>query len=129
MICASICVLVVIRHARAAFVVAIMPLLSVLTCFGSLEALRLAGLAEVPVNIMSLAGLAISIGLLVDSAVVLVENSLHLLHQRYGDGPIGRDAPLVVAEACRQVGRPITFALLIMLISFLPVFALDGPQP
>jgi Cu(I)/Ag(I) efflux system membrane protein CusA/SilA len=126
MLCASICVVLLLRHARAALVVAIMPPLSVLASFGVLEGLRRLGLADVPINIMSLAGLAISIGVLVDSAVVLVENSLHGLHSRYGDGPIGADAPAIVAASCRQVGRPITFALLIMLVSFLPVFALDG---
>ncbi len=100
--------------------------LSVLAAFGALELLRRAGVADIQVNAMSLAGLAISIGVLVDSAIVMTENVLHSLHLRFGDRAIHGDVSATVEAACRQVGRPIVFSILIMLLSFLPVFALGG---
>jgi len=126
MISATVCIVLILRHARAAVVIALTLPLSVLASFGALEALRLLGLADVQVNAMSLAGLAISIGVLVDSAIVMTENVLHTLHERGGGpGSAGGDSRLVEG-ACRQVGRPMVFAILIMLLSFLPVFALGG---
>ena len=126
MISASLCVLLILRHARAALVIALTLPLSALAAFGGLELLRRLGVADVPVNAMSLAGLAISIGVLVDSAIVMTENVLHALHLRFGDLPIQGDVSGTVEAACRQVGRPIVFSILIMLLSFLPVFALGG---
>ena len=126
MVSASICVLLILRHARAALAIVLTLPLSVLAAFGSLEILRRLGLAEIQVNAMSLAGLAISIGVLLDSAIVMTENVLHALHLRFGDHPIRGDVSRTVEAACRQVGRPIVFSILIMLLSFLPVFALGG---
>ena len=124
MVSASLCVLLILRHARAAAVIVLTPPLSVLTAFGILELLRRLQVADVSINAMSLAGLAISIGVLVDSAIVMTENVLHSLHLRAADG----DEAATVAAACRQVGRPIVASILVMLLSFLPVFALGGPE-
>ncbi len=126
MISASICVLLLLQHARAALVIALTLPLSVLASFGILELLRRLGIADVQVNVMSLAGLAISIGVIVDSAIVMTENVIHTLHDRFGDQPVRGDVNGLVVSACRQVGRPIVFSILIMLLSFLPVFALGG---
>jgi Cu(I)/Ag(I) efflux system membrane protein CusA/SilA len=128
MVVASVCVVLMMFHARAALVVAVTLPLSVLTSFLLLEVLRRSGLADIPVNTMSLAGLAISIGVLVDSAIVMTENVLHGLHQRFGESTVRGDVSGQVAASCMQVGRPMVFAILIMLLSFLPVFALGGME-
>ncbi len=123
---ASLCVLIILKHARAALVVSLTLPLSVLASFGLLELLRRLGIMDVPINAMSLAGLAISIGVIVDSAIVMTENVLHTLHGRFGDDRVTGDVSGLVASACRQVGQPIVFSILIILLSFLPVFAPGG---
>ncbi|MDG3003191.1 efflux RND transporter permease subunit [Paludisphaera mucosa] len=126
MITATICVLVVLLHVRTSFVVAVTLPLTVLGSFLIMEALRRVGLVDVPLNIMSLAGIAISIGVLVDSSVVMAENVMHRLREHFGDRPARGDLRAIVLPACLEVGRPIFFSILIMLLSFLPVFALGG---
>ena len=76
-------------------------------------------------NLMSLAGLAIGIGMMVDGAVVMVENAFRLLsHARSSGRPINRTH--VVLEAAREVANPIAFAILIIIVVFLPLFSLTG---
>ena len=75
---------------------------------------------------MSLAGIAISIGVLVDSSIVMAENAMHRLREHFGDEPVRGDLRAIVLPACQEVGRPIFFSVVIMLLSFLPVFALGG---
>lgn len=125
-ITATVCILVVLRHARTAFVIALTLPLAVLFSFSLTDLLRTVGLLQVETNLMSLAGLAISIGVLVDSSIVMAENVMHRLKKRHGDQPVRGDTREEVLAACRQVGRPIFFSVLIMLLSFLPVFALGG---
>lgn len=125
---ASLCVLVVLLHLRTSLVIAATLPLSVLASFALMGLLRDLGIAELPINIMSLAGLVISIGVLADSSIVMAENAMHRLHRRFGDAPVRGDTRAIVLEACRSVGRPIAFSVLIMLLSFLPVFALGGME-
>ena len=75
-------------------------------------------------NLMSLGGLAIAIGMMVDGAIVIVENVDRLLRKR------GRSESrmAVVSEACAEVGRPIVFAISIIIIVFLPLFTLQGVE-
>jgi cobalt-zinc-cadmium resistance protein CzcA len=76
-------------------------------------------------NLMSLAGLAIGIGMMVDGAVVMVENAFRLLaHARESGRPINRTH--VVLEAAREVANPIAFAIMIIIVVFLPLFSLTG---
>jgi cobalt-zinc-cadmium resistance protein CzcA len=76
-------------------------------------------------NLMSLAGLAIGIGMMVDGAVVMVENAFRLLsHARESGRPIKRTH--VVLEAAREVANPIAFAIMIIIVVFLPLFSLTG---
>ena len=75
-------------------------------------------------NLMSLGGLAIALGLLVDGSVVMVENVDRML--READPTIPR--VVVVERACMEVARPITFSLLIIVIVFLPLFSLQGVE-
>lgn len=76
-------------------------------------------------NLMSLAGLAIGIGMMVDGAVVMVENAFRLMsHARSFGKPINRTH--LVLEAAREVANPITFAITIIIVVFLPLFSLTG---
>ena len=78
-------------------------------------------------NIMSLAGIAISIGVLCDEAVVMVEN----VHKRLEHAPpdLSRaQRQEIIISACKQLGKPLFFALLIITVSFLPVFTLESQE-
>ncbi len=77
-------------------------------------------------NIMSLGGMAIAIGAMVDAAIVLVENA-HKRLEESGELSFARRRE-VVLEAAASVGRPIFFSLLVITVSFLPVFALTGQE-
>jgi cobalt-zinc-cadmium resistance protein CzcA len=74
-------------------------------------------------NLMSLAGLAIGIGMMVDGAVVMVENGFRLLSHHAGR-PVDRTH--VILEAAREVINPIAFAILIIIVVFMPLFSLTG---
>jgi Cu(I)/Ag(I) efflux system membrane protein CusA/SilA len=114
-IVAIIC-LVFLFHARSALVVMFVLPLSVLFSF---IAIRYLGLTS---NIMSLGGIAIAIGELADAAIVLIENA----HVRLAAAPAGSDRKRIIVDACKEVGRPIFFSLLLITISFLPIFTLAG---
>ena len=73
------------------------------------------------INTMTLGGLAIAVGLLVDAAIIVTENIVHHLQQRPGESR--RDVAL---HAAQQVGRPIFFATLIVVAVFVPLFAMTG---
>ena len=122
MIIASIAILLILTHFRSALVVCVTLPLAVLVSFILMYYLG------IPSNIMSLSGIAISIGILIDAAVVMVENSSHELKLHYGDRKVSGDTTEIVIRACRLVGKPIFFAVMIMLISFIPVFALTGQE-
>jgi Cu(I)/Ag(I) efflux system membrane protein CusA/SilA len=123
---ASLCVLVVLLHVRTSFVIAITLPLAALSSFLIMAVLRRLGVVDVQANAMSLAGIAISIGVLVDSSVVMAENVMHRLYADSGGRPVRGDTRDVVLPACLAVGRPIVFSGAIQLLSFLPVFALGG---
>ncbi|MGN6643885.1 MAG: efflux RND transporter permease subunit, partial [Verrucomicrobiota bacterium] len=78
-------------------------------------------------NIMSLAGIAISIGVLTDEAVVMVEN----VHKRLEHAPPGltkAQRTEIIISACKQLGKPLFFALLVITVSFMPVFTLEAQE-
>lgn len=78
-------------------------------------------------NIMSLAGIAISIGVLTDEAVVMVEN----VHKKLEHAPPGlsrRQRQEIIIAACKQLGKPLFFALLVITVSFMPVFTLEAQE-
>ncbi|MCH7515590.1 MAG: efflux RND transporter permease subunit [Bacteroidetes bacterium] len=80
-------------------------------------------------NIMSLGGIAIAIGVLVDGAIIMVENShQHILHNQLL--PEGKQKPhwAVILESSKEVGPTIFFSLLVVVVSFLPVFALEQQE-
>ena len=76
-------------------------------------------------NLMSLAGLAIGIGMVVDGAVVITENSFRIMAQRQAEGGEVNRVDAVLAAA-REVANPIAFAILIIIVVFLPLFSLEG---
>ena len=112
----TIICLVFLFHARSALVVMIVLPLAVLLSF---IAIRYLGLSS---NIMSLGGIAIAIGELGDAAIVLIENA----HVRLSAAPPDADRQRVIVDACKEVGRPIFFSLLLITVSFLPIFTLAG---
>src|SRR5439155_1348134 len=120
---ATACVLLVLRHLRASFVISLTLPLTVLSAFLLLDGVRALGIADAQINILSLAGLTISVGVLVDASVVMTENVMHQLHRRYGNSPVRGDIRALVLPACQTVGRPIFFTVAVLLVSFLPVFA------
>jgi Cu(I)/Ag(I) efflux system membrane protein CusA/SilA len=128
MIIAALAVFLILLHVRSAFVICITLPLSVLFSFLLMALLRTLGVVDIQANIMSLAGITISIGILVDQAIVMTENATHHLKEHFGDRPVTGDTRGLVIPACRTVGRPIFFSVMIMLISFIPVFALSGRE-
>jgi len=76
-------------------------------------------------NLMSLAGLAIGIGMMVDGAVVLTENAFRIMAERREKGETV-DRTAAVLAAAREVANPIAFAILIIIVVFLPLFSLTG---
>jgi Cu(I)/Ag(I) efflux system membrane protein CusA/SilA len=122
MIIASVAILLILMHFRSALVICVTLPLAVLFSF---IMMRIFGIAS---NIMSLSGIAISIGILVDQAIVMVENATHHLTAHFGKQRVTGDTRELVIPACRTVGRPIFFSVLIILLSFVPVFALTGQE-
>ena len=84
--------------------------------------------AGVSSNIMSLAGIAIAIGVLVDAGIVVTENAFRFLETRGTNTRDRRDVARVVGESTRLVGRPVFFSMAIILLAFVPVFALTGQE-
>ncbi|OYV04535.1 MAG: CusA/CzcA family heavy metal efflux RND transporter, partial [Verrucomicrobiales bacterium VVV1] len=82
-------------------------------------------------NIMSLTGIAIAIGVLVDAAIVVTENVIRHCEEaedKKGSPLSGNESLSVTLAACKQVGRPIFFAMAIIILAFVPVFALSGQE-
>ena len=85
-------------------------------------------------NIMSLGGLALAIGVLIDAAIVMVENGYRHLSERMasaaysGKEVSGRERKIILIGAAKQVGPAIFFSLLVILVSFLPVFLLEAQE-
>jgi Cu(I)/Ag(I) efflux system membrane protein CusA/SilA len=119
---ASIVVFLILWHVRSAFVICVTLPLAVLISFIFMYLLK------IPSNIMSLCGIAISIGVLVDAGIVMTENAYHRLHDKFGGARVTGDTRPIVIEACKLVGGPLFFSILIMLLSFAPVFVLGGRE-
>ncbi|MHB8666044.1 MAG: efflux RND transporter permease subunit [Burkholderiales bacterium] len=116
-IVALVCI-VFLMHARSALVAIVMLPIGVLI---AMIAMHLLGLNS---NIMSLGGIAIAIGAMVDAAIVMIENAhKHLERLKPGESRI---APIIAA--CREVGPALFFCLLIITVSFLPVFTLEAQE-
>ncbi|MEP6685566.1 MAG: CusA/CzcA family heavy metal efflux RND transporter, partial [Verrucomicrobiota bacterium] len=121
---ALVCV-VFLWHLRSALVAIITLPIAILLSF--LPMLRL-GLTS---NIMSLGGIAIAIGAMVDSAIIMVENAhkfLEHFREENGREPNGRERIATIIGAAKSVGRPLFFSLLVITVSFIPVFSLEAQE-
>ena len=117
LIIALVCA-VFLLHIRSALVAIIaLPI-------GILVALTIMRWQGITANIMSLGGIAVTIGAMVDAAIVMVENLHKRLEKRHG----GEDHWHAVYMAAKETGRPLFFALLIITVSFIPLFALEGQE-
>jgi copper/silver efflux system protein len=114
---AFVCV-VFLLHIRSALVAILMLPVGVLFAFIIMQALGMNS------NIMSLGGIAIAIGAMVDAAIVMIENAHKHLERDSGRLP----RLDILLNACKEVGPPLFFSLLIITVSFLPVFALEAQE-
>ncbi|MDF0676122.1 MAG: CusA/CzcA family heavy metal efflux RND transporter [Nitrospira sp.] len=143
----SLIVAVFLFHVRSAFVAILILPVAVLLAFIPMAYLKITS------NIMSLGGIAIAIGAMVDAAIVMVENA----HKRLEQNPPGKEARSmgkepalagsgregvttpgaggcesnradIIIAAAREVGRPLFFSLLVIAVSFLPIFALESQE-
>jgi len=117
LIVALVC-MVFLMHARSALVAIVMLPIGVLIAFIAIRALGMNS------NIMSLGGIAIAIGAMVDAAIVMIENA-HKHLERSKEGESGTEA---IITACKEVGPALFFSLLIITVSFLPVFTLEAQE-
>jgi len=114
--------IVFLLHFRSVLIVTIPLPLAVLTAF---LFMRYLGISS---NIMSLAGIAIAIGVLVDAGIVVTENAFRFMEKR-GINPRNRRRVMeTVLDATRLVGRPLFFSMAIIILAFIPVFALTGQE-
>ena len=116
-IVALVCI-IFLMHVRSALVAIIMLPVGMLIAMGAMH------LMDINSNIMSLGGIAIAIGTMVDAAIVMIENAHKHLERA---GPDASRAQLVI-DACREVGPALFFSLLIITVSFLPVFTLEAQE-
>jgi len=116
-IVALVCV-VFLFHFRSALVAILSIPLSILLAF---MVMRLQGLGA---NIMSLGGIAISIGVLVDAAIIMVENA----HKHYEEWRGKRSHLEIILRSAQEVGPTLFFTLLVITVSFLPVFTLQAQE-
>ena len=105
MIIASLAILLILMHVRSVFVICITLPLAVLFSFLLMWVLRQLGIIDIQANIMSLAGITISIGILVDQAIVMTENATHHLKEHFGDTESHRRHPRAGDRALPH-GRP-----------------------
>ncbi len=118
LIVALVCALF-LYHLRSALVVVIsLPL-------GVLAAFIVMNVQGITANIMSLGGIAIAIGAMVDATIVMIEN----VHKKLEEHPAsGATRWRLIADACVEVGPPLFFSLLIITLSFTPIFALQAQE-
>ena len=112
-------------HFRSSLIVLIVLPLTVGATFALM---KLFGIGS---NIMSLGGIAIAIGAMVDASIVMIENAHKMLHKfevKQGRIPTNQERIDVILKSSQLVGRPIFFALSLIVVSFLPIFALNGQE-
>jgi len=116
-------ILLFLLHFRSALVIIItLPLTIAITFLW----MKLFGLAS---NIMSLGGIAIAIGAMIDASIVMIENVHKRLNTNIDGLELSRSQRIkLILDASKQVGRPIFFALMLIVVSFMPIFALSGQE-
>jgi Cu(I)/Ag(I) efflux system membrane protein CusA/SilA len=119
-IVALVCV-VFLLHVRSALVAIVMLPVGVLVAFIAMRALGMNS------NIMSLGGIAIAIGAMIDAAIVMIENA-HKHLERLPENADRSARAQAMIDACKEVGPALFFSLLIITVSFLPVFTLEAQE-
>jgi Cu(I)/Ag(I) efflux system membrane protein CusA/SilA len=114
---ALVCI-VFLLHFRSALVAIVMLPVGILMAFG---AMKLLGIGA---NIMSLGGIAIAIGAMIDAAIVMIENA----HKHLERADPGQSRVAVLIEAASEVGPALFFSLLIITVSFMPIFTLESQE-
>ncbi len=118
MVIVSLVIIVFLLHLRSALIPILTIPIAVLMAFIPIYYMNLTS------NIMSLGGIAIAIGAMVDASIVIIENVHKKLEKWQSEGEKGPRFDIMIA-AMKEVGRPIFFSLLVITVSFLPVFALE----
>jgi copper/silver efflux system protein len=114
---ALVCV-VFLLHLRSALVAIIMLPVGILMAFAAMKVLGIGS------NIMSLGGIAIAIGAMIDGAIVMIENA----HKHLERAPPGKPRLEILIEAASEVGPALFFSLLIITVSFLPIFTMESQE-
>src|SRR5450432_2958257 len=117
--------LVFLWHVRSALVAIITLPIAIILSFLPMMWLGLTS------NIMSLGGIAIAIGAMVDAAIIMVENAhkaLEHFREEHGRDPDRAERVRVIVDAAKSVGRPLFFSLLVITVSFIPVFSLGAQE-
>ncbi|MEO6237608.1 MAG: CusA/CzcA family heavy metal efflux RND transporter, partial [Vicinamibacterales bacterium] len=114
----SLVCIVFLWHFRSALVAILTLPLSIMLAF---IAMRVIGLGS---NIMSLGGIAIAIGAMIDAAIIMIENA----HKHLEHADAAKPRREILIEAAQEVGRPLFFSLLIITVSFLPIFTMEGQE-
>lgn len=125
LIIVSLVVILFLLHARSAFVVIITLPLGILMAF---IVMRFQGLNA---NIMSLGGIAITIGTMVDGAIVMVENGhsrLAIARDDKGSELTNEERWKTIGESCQEVGPALFFSLMVITVSFLPIFTMQAQE-
>lgn len=121
MIVVSLVIAIFLLHFRSALIAILTIPVAILLSFIPMSGQNLTA------NIMSLGGIAVAIGAMVDASIVMIEN-VHKRLEEWDAGGNQRSRSDVIIEAMQEVGPSIFFSLLIITVSFLPVFALDGTE-
>ncbi|MCA0419960.1 MAG: CusA/CzcA family heavy metal efflux RND transporter [Proteobacteria bacterium] len=116
-IVALVCI-VFLLHLRSALVAIIMLPVGILMAFAAMKALGLGS------NIMSLGGIAIAVGAMIDAAIVMIENA----HKHLERAPLDKPRVEILIEAASEVGPALFFSLLVITVSFLPIFTLEAEE-
>ena len=117
----SVVIIVFLFHIPSALVVIITLPIAIIISFILMHYLNLTS------NIMSLGGIAIAIGAMVDAAIIMVENAHKRLEHWEESGRAGSRTEVLI-DAAKEVGKPLFFSLLIITVSFLPIFTLEGQE-
>ncbi len=116
-IVALVCV-VFLLHLRSALVAILMLPVGILMAFGAMKVIGLGS------NIMSLGGIAIAVGAMIDAAIVMIENA----HKHLERAPPGKPRVQILIDAASEVGPALFFSLLVITVSFLPIFTLESQE-
>jgi Cu(I)/Ag(I) efflux system membrane protein CusA/SilA len=117
LVVAAVCIIFLL-HVRSALVAILMLPVGILMAF---IAMRTLGIGS---NIMSLGGIAIAIGAMIDAAIVMIENA----HKHLERAPEGNPRIRILVDAAAEVGPALFFSLLVITVSFLPIFSLESQE-